>query len=272
MQTRQIEVDGQLIAVHESSGRGPSVVHVHGNAGSVRHFLRQMDGPLGVELHLVAIDLPGHGASPIPHDPVAAYSLPAFARVLIGVARALDLERSVFLGWSLGGHIVLEAAPDLPEAAGFCIFGTPPLAFPPNLEQAFLPSAPTAFFFKGDLTDDEIASWASSFMRPGEVPPPEFLEDIRKADPHMRPTLLTSVGTVGFRDETQVLSRLTQPLAIFHGAHEQLVSFDYLTSLHAPTLWRQAVQVIPNAGHAPQWENPACFDMLVRDFLRAVST
>jgi pimeloyl-ACP methyl ester carboxylesterase len=272
MLTRRIEVDGQPIAIHESSGRGPSVVLVHGNSGSVRHFLRQMDGPLGTELHLVALDLPGHGASPVPRDPVASYSLPAFARLLTGAARTLGLERSVFLGWSLGGHIVLEAAQDLPEAAGFCIFGTPPLSFPPKFEEAFLPDAPTDFFFNGDLSHDEMVQWASSFMRPGEAPPPAFLDDIRKADPRMRPMLLESVGAVGYRDETQVLSTLTQPLAILHGAHEQLVNFDYLASLHAPTLWRQSVQVIPDAGHAAQWENPACFDMLVTDFLRAVSS
>ncbi|MCS6828489.1 MAG: hypothetical protein NZ553_17880 [Caldilinea sp.] len=34
-----------------------------------------------------------------------------------------------------------------------------------------------------------------------------------------------------------------------------------------PTLWRGAVQVIPGAGHAPQWETPEVFNALLGAFL-----
>jgi len=42
--------------------------------------------------------------------------------------------------WSLGGHILLEAAKDLPRARGFAIYGTPPVGFPPEMADAFLPN------------------------------------------------------------------------------------------------------------------------------------
>jgi pimeloyl-ACP methyl ester carboxylesterase len=34
-----------------------------------------------------------------------------------------------------------------------------------------------------------------------------------------------------------------------------------------PTLWRGAVQTIPGAGHAPQWETPEAFDALLAAFI-----
>jgi len=46
----------------------------------------------------------------------------------------------VIVGWSLGGHIALEAASALPDAAGFVIFGTPPVSGPADMPEAFLPN------------------------------------------------------------------------------------------------------------------------------------
>ena len=94
-------------------------------------------GPLGERFRLVAVDLPGHGASDDARDR-SAYSLPGHARAVRAVVDALQLGDAVFVGWSLGGHVALEMAPELRQARGFVIFGTPPLAFPPARE-AFLP-------------------------------------------------------------------------------------------------------------------------------------
>ena len=38
-------------------------------------------------------------------------------------------------------------------------------------------------------------------------------------------------------------------------------------ALPMPTLWRGQVQVIPGAGHAPQWEQPAAFNSLLAAFV-----
>ena len=57
------------------------------------------------------------------------------------------------------------------------------------------------------------------------------------------------------------------PLAVLHGADEQLVNGRYLASLAMPSLWRGAVQVMPGAGHTPQWETPQAFDALLAAFI-----
>ena len=60
---------------------------------------------------------------------------------------------------------------------------------------------------------------------------------------------------------------LKVPLAVLHGADEQLVNGHYFASLVMPTLWRGAVQTIPAAGHTPQWETPEAFDALIEAFI-----
>ena len=139
MKTRRIDAPNGAIAVHESEGEGPAAVLIHGNSSSSRAFSRQLDGALGARFRLVAIDLPGHGASEDAKD-ASAYSLAGHARAVLAAVDALGLTRARFIGWSLGGHVALEMAPDLPEAHGFLIFGTPPLAFPPAIETCFFPN------------------------------------------------------------------------------------------------------------------------------------
>ena len=270
MKKQSIDIGGMPIAVFESSGRGPSAVLVHGNSTSSRAFQHQLEGKLGDEFHLVAIDLPGHGESCRPIDATTCYSLPGFAAVLARVADAMGIENSVFVGWSLGGHIVLEATKQLPKAAGFCVFGTPPVRVPPNFEEAFLPHAVGRLLFQESLTEEEAREWVASYFFDSTSVAPPLIEDIGRTDRRMRPALLASLGMAGYRDETEVVAGLRQPIAILHGVRDALINREYIASLPAPSLWRGEIQNI-DAGHAPQWERPAAFDALIRDFIYDVS-
>lgn len=268
MKTTFVPIEGTRLAVHDSEGIGPALVLIHGNSASARAFAAQLDGPLGRALRVVAIDLPGHGQSDDAADPQAVYSLPGFARVLVRLVAALGLQRAVFAGWSLGGHIVLEAAPQLPEAAGFCVFGTPPLAWPPAMDQAFLPDPSAAILFQEHYDEAEVRVRAEGMIAPGAPVPGWLLEDIRRSDGRFRSSLAASLGTVGLADEVVIVGGLKQPLAVLHGRHDRVVNGDYIAALPMPTLWRGAVQVLPGAGHAPQWEDGPAFDALLAAFVR----
>ncbi len=100
----------QEIAYLSSSGTGEPVIFLHGNSASADTWRPLLDGPFGERFRCLALDLPGHGESPPANDP-SLYSLPGYASIVTGFASALDASDAVFVGWSLGGHIVLEAAP-----------------------------------------------------------------------------------------------------------------------------------------------------------------
>jgi pimeloyl-ACP methyl ester carboxylesterase len=266
MQTLQI--DGQPVAYTSSSGTGPAVLLIHGNSSSGRSFQRQLDSELGSRYRLVAIDLPGFGASRPVIDPERVLGLQGWAAVVRGVVAAMRLDPVVLVGWSLGGHIALEAIGELPGARGVLIFGTPPIAFPPAMEQAFLPHPAMASTFKQELSDAEMDAYVASFFAPGFAElPAAFVEDIRRSDGRARAAVAASIRPGGYKDELEVVAGLSVPLAVLHGAEEQLVSGGYLAELSAPTLWRGQVQLIPGAGHAPHWEQPAQFNALLGAFV-----
>jgi len=240
---------------------------VHGNSSSAKAFARQIDGPLGGRHRLIGIDLPGHGASGNALD-ARVYCLPGYAKVLLTVAETLGLGAATFAGGSLGGHILLEAAPDLASARGLMIFGTPPLAYPPAMEQAFLPGPAMEVGFSAEVTREQAEAFVATLFAPGFKDIPGFFyEDFVRTDGRARAQLATGIVPGGYRDEISVVAGLKTPLAIVQGAKDQLVNRAYFERLKAPTLWRGAVQVLGAAGHSVQWETPGEFDALIEAFV-----
>ncbi|HET9655148.1 MAG TPA: alpha/beta hydrolase [Kineosporiaceae bacterium] len=265
-----IVVAGRQLAYLESQGRGRPVVLVHGNSSSARTWRPLLDGPFGRQFCCLALDLPGHGRSAPPPQP-EDYCLPGYADLLVRFARVSGAADAVFVGWNLGGHILLEAAPALPDAAGFVIVGTPPVGSAEDLRRAF-PSGPAmAAGFTAELDEATARSCAERFVTAGsDHPLEEFVADILATDGTARSALGAGIGEGRFTDERAVVAGLTVPLAVLHGAGEQVVSLDYLRALTAPTLWRGEVQVIPGAGHAPHQETPDTFAALLTDFIADV--
>src|ERR1019366_9619123 len=113
--------------------RRPEIAFRRARVTSARSFShtatrpRPVPGAFGQRYRCLALDLPGHGRS-APASNHSIYSLPGYAATLAAFARALAAEDAVIVGWSLGGHTAIETAPSLPEAAGFLISGTPPVA------------------------------------------------------------------------------------------------------------------------------------------------
>jgi pimeloyl-ACP methyl ester carboxylesterase len=271
MESKKLQVGELSINYYKSEGTGSPVVLVHGNSASGRTFARQLEGNFGAKYQVYAPDLPGHGLSDRAADPMATYHMPGYAKAIVGFAKALGLEDAVFVGWSLGGHIVLEAAPALPQAKGFVIYGTPPLGIPPAMDKGFLPNPAMGAALKGELSEAEITAFGESSLKPGDTPATGFYEDMSRTDGRARESLAVSVGTANFADEIAIVANLKQPLAILHGEHEQLVNGDYFSSLTAPTLWRGAVQIIKDSGHSPQLEQAEKFNALLDEFIQEVS-
>ena len=200
-----------------------------------------MTGSFGQRFRCLAFDLPGHGES-APAGNRADYSLPGYAAVLAGFAQATDAADAVVVGWSLGGHIALEAAPAMPAAAGYVIFGTPPVATADQMGEAFLPNPAMNMAFTASVERQERHEpIAASFTAPRSAQSlDEFVADIGRTDGAARAGLFASLGEGRFADEVAIASTLRQPLAILQGEGEQLVNLDYLRRLTIPSLWRGA--------------------------------
>jgi pimeloyl-ACP methyl ester carboxylesterase len=136
------------------------------------------------------------------------------------------------------------------------------------MRDAFLPNPTMKVTFQESVDSTEASAYVAAFFRPGFADiPPFFLDDVLRTDGRARSNLGASVQRGEARDECEVARDLKVPLAVLHGGEEQLVNALYFGSVAMPTLWRRAVQIIPDAGHTPQWETPKVFDTLIEAFV-----
>ena len=92
----------------------PTVLLVHG-IGMGQQYFGLLRGALSVELDVIAVDLPGFGASPEPED---SRTMPELADLVAEGLRAMVDEPVIALGHSMGTQVVAELAarhPDLVE-------------------------------------------------------------------------------------------------------------------------------------------------------------
>lgn len=93
-------------------GSGPTLVLLHGFAADKTIWL-PLAGQLTAHFHVVIPDLPGWGESS--RDPGASYGVQAQAQRLQAFLAALNLQRVVLVGHSMGGAIAGVYAAEHPE-------------------------------------------------------------------------------------------------------------------------------------------------------------
>ena len=87
-------------------GEGPVVVFLHGLAGCWQNWLENIP-ELARDHRVVALDLPGFGASPMPAEPI---SMPGYARMLDELFVTLGIDSATLVGSSMGGFVAAEFA------------------------------------------------------------------------------------------------------------------------------------------------------------------
>ena len=119
----RVEVKGRPVFVR----RGPQVpgsvplVHVHGFAVSGSYLLPTATA-LAHRATTLVPDLPGYGQSAA-WDHVLG--IPSLAWALLEVLDALDLERVVLVGNSMGGPVSLEVAHSAPDRVAGVVLASP---------------------------------------------------------------------------------------------------------------------------------------------------
>ncbi len=266
--TKMVTTAAGEIAVLETRGDGPTVMLIHGNSAHKEAWAKQYDGPLGARYRMVALDLPGHGASDDAADPDAVYSMPGYASVVVECLAALRVGRCAVVGWSLGGHVGIELIDRLPEMAGLLITGAPPVsnASEADVVAGFHLNDTTALFGTQDLDDAQIETLVKAAMGT-DAPPAESIAAARRTDGRARSLMFGSFLAGRGADQKAIVESAALPVAVINGAADPLINRAFYETVRFASLWDGAPRFLEGVGHAPFWTDPDAFDPLLARFL-----
>ena len=254
------------IAVTQTASRGLPVLLIHGNSSCRQVFNPLLESDLGEKYRLIALDLPGHGASTDAVAPATTYCVPGYAAAVVEVLAALRIDKAVIYGWSLGGYIALEMMAHFPGLIGLMLSGAPPVrATAEALQSAYRPNPHSALFGKPDFTVAESATFtkatydaaASSALRAAA----------RRTDSRARGSLFAGLFAGNFTDGVGAVETSSVPVALVDGADDPYVDTDYVDGLKFARLWEARYHVLAGVGHVPFLQAPVLFRSLFSRFL-----
>ena len=107
---RWVRVQDRLVNLIDI-GQGPVVIFLHGLAGCWQNWLGTIP-ELARDHRVIAIDLPGFGASEMPAEPI---SIPGYARMLEDLFDTMAVDSATVVGNSMGGFVAADFAIRFPE-------------------------------------------------------------------------------------------------------------------------------------------------------------
>jgi pimeloyl-ACP methyl ester carboxylesterase len=262
---RFVSVDG-VRTYYRVQGQGPALVLVHGLGSSHLTWAATTDA-LAERYTVYALDLPGFGYSDKPAGYASARQAAAFVDRFLS---AVGLERATLIGHSMGGTAALWLAAEHPARVGRLVLVNPAeigesaaifrlLALPIVGDLLLKMTTPATmrmlmadpYVQKQVLTPGLAATYAGFSWTPGARR--ALIEHVRaySAD---RAALRPRLRQVG----QPALIVWTDRDPYFHLALGHVL----LAALPSARL-----EVIPDAGHLPQEEQPAHFSRIVRDWL-----
>jgi 2-succinyl-6-hydroxy-2,4-cyclohexadiene-1-carboxylate synthase len=253
------------------AGDGPPLLLLHGFTGAKEDFSDFVDAFADQGRHVVAPDHRGHGASDKPGTE-DMYSLEIMAADAFALADDLGWDRFDLLGHSMGGMIAqLMVLADPDRVSSLVLMDTAP-GVVEGLDPDMVTLALAVVRSEGietlmtlaaeyDTRPKAPADLRARAERPGYV---EFGErKMRASSPAMYAAMVTEI--LSAPDRCDALSRLDVRTLVLVG--EQDEQFLGPSRRLADALCAGQLEVIPDAAHSPQFENPDRWWKVVSGFL-----
>src|SRR5215210_1733731 len=103
---RWLRVAGDDVNVIDLGHGDRTIVFIHGLAGAWVNWLENLPA-FAADHRVIAMDLPGFGASPMPSEPI---TISGYARVVEALLEQLGVDAAAVVGNSMGGFIGAELA------------------------------------------------------------------------------------------------------------------------------------------------------------------
>ena len=268
-----VTLHGHSIA-YVQKGSGPVLLLIHGMAGSLGTW-RSVIEPLARNATVLAVDLPGHGASsPGGGD----YSLGSLAAGLRDVLTTLGHDRATLVGHSLGGGIAMQFSYQFPEMTERLVLvssGGLGLEVNPVLRAASLPGANLFLSVTAEATR-RASGIAARVLRATHAPSRPGLDELVRsyvslADADRRSAFLATVrSVVGLHGQTvhagdRLYLAQDLPFLLIWGAEDPIIPVGHARAAHE-LLPDSTLAVFDGVRHFPQVEAPERFVTALEDF------
>lgn len=260
-----VRVNGATISTLTAGSKtAPPLVLIHGLGATKASWLTIVP-ELAKRYRVLAIDLPGYGAS---SKPLGSYKASWFARYVVGLLDKLGHESAFLAGNSMGGRVVMETAMRNPDRIDGIACLCPATAFTnrPALIVARL-LRPELSMLAGRLPRKRIKEGLMQlFADPSclddswyEAAIDDFL-DVWKS-PRARIAFARSLRSIyldepdGERGFWTRLAKMETPALYIYGKRDVLITHHFGRKIRT-TLPNAKVQVWADCGHVPQIEFP----------------
>jgi pimeloyl-ACP methyl ester carboxylesterase len=275
-QAQTVTLHGHSVS-YVQKGAGPVLLLIHGMAGSMETWRSVID-PLARSATVVAVDLPGHGASsPAGGD----YSLGSLAAGLRDVLVALGHDRATLVGHSLGGGIAMQFSYQFPEMTERLVLvssGGLGLEVNPALRAASLPGANLFLSVTAGVTQ-RASGIAGRVLRATRSPSNLGLDELVRsyaslADADRRAAFLATVrSVVGLNGQTvaakdRLYLARDLPVLLIWGAQDPIIPVEHARATHE-LLPDSTLAVFEHVRHFPQVEAPQEFVTALEEFCAA---
>lgn len=267
---RWVEVDGERANVIEL-GDGPPLLLVHGLSGCWQNWLENIPH-LARSHRVVAVDLPGFGASPMPaREPI---SIAGYARFLDRLCGVLGIDAAAVVGNSMGGFVSAELAIAAPQRVERLALVSAAGISAEHVRREPVLAAGRAMAFSAGWAASRHASFA---RRPGLRRLALSLV-VRHPDRLSAPIayeLMSGSGREAFLPALEAnlgypirdrLPRIACPTLIVWGTHDRVIPVRD-ADVFERLIPNARKEILPDTGHVPMLERPARFNALLDAFL-----
>jgi pimeloyl-ACP methyl ester carboxylesterase len=269
---RQVDVVGARTNYVEM-GEGTPLLFVHGLSGCWQNWLENI--PHFAQTHrVIALDLPGFGASPMPPWQL---TIPAYGRFLRDFCERLGVDRCSLVGNSMGGFIASEVAITDPErvddltlvsAAGITWARSrrEPAEMLARVGRA---AAPLVLRFEMSAIRRprfRHQAFAGVFHNPNKLRRELLWENVVPA--FNSPGYFDSMRNLVGYDIRDRLEEIGVPTLIVWGRNDRVVPVPAALSYKKRIGDNAELVIFDGCGHVPMMERPVRFNRVLRDFLK----
>jgi 3-oxoadipate enol-lactonase len=260
----RVEIGTRGVA-YDDAGEGRPVVFVHGFPHHRKAWAAQLRALAG-HSRAIAVDLPGFGESDMPER----FTMDAWANGLARFLDALEIERAIIAGLSMGGYVTLAFWRLHRERVLALVLADTRAGA--DTEEGKQKRRETI-----DLARHEGPTAVARALLPGMIG-----KSTREREPSvvaaMRAMLeSTSVDSIvgaseammNRPDATSLLATIDVPTLIIVGEEDVLTPPKESRAMHA-AIPGSRLEIIPSAGHVSNVERPAAFNQVLTEFIAGV--